>query len=278
MQIGILIGTFSRPTLEARLDAVKANGLECVQVGMDCLGLAFMPDSIPDEPLARLRREAAARGVALAAVQGTFNMAHPDPKERDNGLRRLRVLAAACPKIGVSNIHICTGTRSRGSIWSGHPDNNTPEAWRDMTACVRQAAKIAEETGVVLGFEPEINNIVNTPQKARRLIDDIGSPHLKVAIDGANLFHAGDLARMDEVLDQAFELIGKDIVMAHAKDLSHDGDAGDLPAGQGKLDYVRYLSLLLRCGFHGPLLLHSLNEAQVPGCVKFLRDKLAEVV
>ena len=98
-----------------------------------------------------------------------------------------------------------------------------------------------------------------------------------MTIDAANLFHAGELAHMSEVLDQAFALLGKDIVLAHAKDLSHDGDAGHEPAGQGKLDYDRYLSLLRACGFKGPLLLHGLRESQVPGCVAFLREKLARV-
>ena len=61
------------------------------------------------------------------------------------------------------------------------------------------------------------------------------------------------------------------------KDLSRDGDAGHEAAGHGKLDYDRYLSPLHACGFRGPLLLHGLTEAQVPGCVAFLRDKLARV-
>jgi sugar phosphate isomerase/epimerase len=73
-------------------------------------------------------------------------------------------------------------------------------------------------------------------------------------------------------------LIGKDIALAHAKDLDHDGDAGHVAAGRGRLDYDRYLSLLYKSGFRGPLLLHGLSESQVPGCVAFLRDKLARVV
>jgi sugar phosphate isomerase/epimerase len=277
MQIGIFLGVFSRPTLETRLDAMKATGLDCMQVGMDCVGLPFMPDKIPNEPVDRLRREVASRNMTIAAVQGTFNMCHPDAEERALGLRRLCVLAEACPRLGVSMIHICTGTRNRGNIWSGHPDNKTVEAWRDMVDCVRQATEIAKQSGVVLGFEPEVSNVVDSAKKARQLLDEIGSPHLKVAIDGANLFHAGELAHMNEVLDHAFELLGKDIVMAHAKDLSHDGAAGDVPAGHGKLDYARYLSLLHKYGFKGPLLLHSLSEPQVPGCVKFLRDTLARI-
>jgi sugar phosphate isomerase/epimerase len=275
IQIGILLGTFGGSTLEARLDAVKACGLDCVQVSLDCAGLSDMPDEIPLEVSGRIRREAVARGITIASVQGTFNMCHPDAEQRRTGLRRLRVLAEACPQLGASKIHLCTGTRDRGSLWRRHPDNDSPEAWRDMAACVRAATDIARQTRVVLAFEPEVNNVVNSAQKARRLLDEMASPFLKVTIDPANLFHAGELPRMREILDEAFALLGKDIVLAHAKDLDHDGDAGHLAAGQGKLDYDRYLSLLHTHRFQGPLLLHGLSVAQVPGCVAFLRQKLA---
>jgi sugar phosphate isomerase/epimerase len=118
---------------------------------------------------------------------------------------------------------------------------------------------------------------VDSAQKARRLMDEIGSPYLKVTFDAANLFHTGELPRMKEILEEAFALIGRDIVLAHAKDLDHDGDAGHLAAGQGKLDYDRYVALLHRYRFPGPLLLHGLTEAQMPGCVAFLREKIARL-
>jgi sugar phosphate isomerase/epimerase len=272
-QIGILLGTFSG-TLESRLAAAKNAGLECVQVSLDCVGLPAMPDVISPEVGRRIRREAAARDLTIAAVQGTFNMSHPDAAYRRTGLHQLRALAAACPQIGVTKIHLCTGTRDRDNMWRPHPENNSLEAWRDMAACVREATEIARQTGVVLAFEPEVNNVVDSAQKARRLLDEIASPHLKVTIDPANIFHAGELPRMAEILDEAFALIGKDIVLAHAKDLDHDGDAGHKAAGQGKLDYDRYLSLLHQYEFGGPLLLHGLSETQVPDCVAFLRQKL----
>src|SRR5262249_61207141 len=121
--------------------------------------------------------------------------------------------------------------------------------------------------------EPEVDNVVAWAQKARRVLDEIASPFLKVTFDAANLFHAGELPRMKEILDEAFALVGKEIVLAHAKDLDHDGDAGHKPAGHGKLDYDQYLALLHASRFPGPLLLHGLSEAQVPGCVAFLRQK-----
>jgi sugar phosphate isomerase/epimerase len=273
MRIGVLLGTFSRPTFEARLDAVRAAGMDCVQPSLDCAGMAPMPDEIPAERAERLRRAAADRGIEIVSVQGTFNMSHPDPEHRRAGLRRLKVLASACQGLGTSRIQLCTGTRDPDNMWRRHKDNDSPQAWRDMLACMREAADIARQARVVLAFEPEVNNVVDSAKKARRLMDEVGSPHLKVTMDAANIFHAGELARMAEVLDEAFALVGKDIVLAHAKDLTHDGDAGHAAAGQGKLDYDRYLSLLLAYGFRGPLLLHGLSEAQVPGCVAFLREK-----
>jgi sugar phosphate isomerase/epimerase len=187
------------------------------------------------------------------------------------------VLVEACAPLGISKIHLCTGTRDRTSMWRNHPDNNTPEAWRDMLACVREATNIARQARVTLAFEPEVNNVVNSAIKARRLMDEIGSPYLKVTLDAANLFPAGQLPQMKEVLDEAFTLLGKDIVLAHAKDLDHDGDAGHLPAGHGKLDYDHYVALLHKHRFTGPLLLHSLSAAQVPGCVTFLREKIGRL-
>jgi sugar phosphate isomerase/epimerase len=277
IQIGIFLSIFRGPTLEARLDGVKAAGLNCVQLGMDCAGLAPMPDELAPDLLARIRRESAARGIEIASLHGTFNMCHPDPEYRRGGVRRLGVLAAACKELGTSKIHICTGTRDRISMWKRHPKNDTPEAWQDSVACIRDALEIAKPSGVTLAFEPEVNNVVDSAKKARKMLDEIASPHLKVTMDGANLFHTGEFAHMSEVLDQSFALVGKEIVMAHAKDVSHDGDAGHEPAGHGKLDYVRYLSLLHASGFKGPLFLHSLSEAQVPECVAFLRGKMALV-
>ena len=94
-------------------------------------------------------------------------------------------------------------------------------------------------------------------------------------MDAANLFHAGELPRMRAILDEAFALLGDDIVIAHAKDLSRDGDAGHEAAGTGLLDYDYYLARLRAAGFDGPLILHSLDEAQVDASVAFLRGKLA---
>ena len=162
-------------------------------------------------------------------------------------------------------------------MWRRHSENDSPAAWNDLLASMGQAVEIAQEYKVTLAFEPEVANVVDSAKKARRLLDEIGSPYLKVIMDGANIFHAGELPHMAEILDEAFTLLGKDIVMAHAKDLDRDGEAGHLAAGKGQLDYDLYLSLLEDIGFDIPLILHGLEETEVDECVAFLRGKISAV-
>jgi sugar phosphate isomerase/epimerase len=277
MQIGIFTKTFARPSLAETLDAVAAHSIRCVQFDMACAGLPSMPDRIESAQSANIRRELSVRGITMAALSGTFNMIHPDIQQRREGMRRLRTLAGACRALGTDVITLSTGTRDPDNMWRAHPDNATPEAWRDLVAAMAEAAQIADEYQVTLAFEPEVNNVVDSAAKARRLLDTIDSPFLKVLIDGANVFHAGELPRMRAILEDAITLLGDDIALAHAKDLSSDGDAGHEAAGTGLLDYDWYIALLRAAGYGGPLILHSLAEQQVAGCVAFLQKKGARL-
>ncbi len=275
MQLGVYSKTFERLALGEVLDAVRAHGLDCVQFNLLSAGVPTLPDALDTGTIEAIRRETAARGITIAALSGTFNMAHPDRAERQRGLAQLQVLAEAGASLGVPAISLCTGTRDLNSMWHHHPDNTTPEAWRDLVDCMRQAVHIAETNNITLAMEPEVNNVVDSAHQARRLIDEIGSMRLKVIMDGANIFHHGELPRMHEILQESIELLATDIVLAHAKDLDHDGDAGHLAVGHGLLNYDWYIAQLRRVGYDGAIIMHGLTEEQVPGCVRFMREKLA---
>lgn len=272
MQIGIFAKTFERPSLAATLDAVLATGLHVVQFNMVCAGLPSMPDSIDPTIVRQICAEHAARQISMAAVSGTYNIIHPDHTQRVAGLRRLEMLASVCHMLGTKIITISSGTRNTDNMWHSHPDNATAEAWEEMLIEMHKIAAIGEKYGVNMAFEPEVSNVVSSASQARQLLDTIGSPALKVVMDGANLFPAGSLPRMQAILEEACGLLGPDIVLAHAKDLSHDGEAGHEAAGQGMLDYPCYLRQLERSGYHGPIILHSLSESQAPGSIAFLQN------
>lgn len=274
MRVGIFAKTFPRSQLEETLDQVRAHGIECVQFNMACAGLQSMPAAIAPELCDRIRRAHEARGITMAALSGTFNMIDPSLERRRDGLRRLEVLAGAARRMGTGIITLSTGTRHPTDLWSAHPENSSPQAWGDLVESLSVAVQYAEEANLTLAFEPEVSNVIDDARRARRLLDEIRSTRLKVVMDGANLFHTGELPRMRAILTAAFELLGPDIALAHAKDLSRDGEAGHEAAGTGLLDYDLYIDLLQSVGYSGPLVLHGLAESQVAGCVKFLREKL----
>jgi sugar phosphate isomerase/epimerase len=272
MQLGIFAKTFPRASLEETLDAVSVHGLSCVQFNMSCAGLRPMPEEISLELADRIWEEMNERDLTMSAVSGTFNMIHPDPENRRDGLRRLGVLAGACGRLGTSVMTLCTGTRDSEDMWCYHPDNSTPEAWRDLLASMEQAVRVAEEHDVTLAFEPEVNNVVDSAEKGRRLLDEVRSSRLKVVIDAANLVRKAELPRSEEVLDKAFEVLGEKVIIAHAKDVKNTGEV--VAAGRGELDYDRYLENLRGVGFEGPLILHGLEESEVEGSIAFLRTKI----
>jgi sugar phosphate isomerase/epimerase len=274
MQLGIFAKTFARLSVEENLDAVHAHGFQCVQYNLVCAGLPTLPETLDTALCDRIRQALAQRSLSMAAVSGTFNIIDPDAEQRQKCFRRLQTLAEACHQLGTSVVTICTGTCDPDNMWRRHPDNDQPDTWSRLLRSMRDVAAIGQRTGVTMAFEPEVNNVVDTARKGRQLLDDIASPHLKVIMDGANLFHAGELSRMHDILGEAFELLGSDIVLAHAKDLNRDGDAGDRAAGTGVLDYDFYLSQLQAVGFSGPLVTHGLTEDQVPAVVAFLSRKV----
>ncbi len=270
MQLGVFAKTFDRPTLEQVFDAVKHHGFSTMQFNFACAGLSSMPDDIPIGLPERIKQACLERSLSIAALSGTYNMIYPDSKERLKGLEGLEILASSCKAIGTSIITICTGSRDTQNMWQHHPENNSSEAWKDLVTHLEKALSIAEKHNIVLGVEPEINNVVNSALKARKLLDEMQNKHLKIVLDAANLYQVSDLPDSKGILLEAFDLLGNDLVMAHAKDVKISGEI--VAAGQGDMDYSLYVRLLKQAEFDGALVVHGQSETQTPEVVKFLRN------
>jgi len=275
MKLGIFAKTFARDTVEQNLDAVRAHGFVCTQYNLCCAGLPTLPNVIRPEVCERIRQAHQQRGLSMAAISGTFNIMDPSRARLAANMRCLAVLVEATPLLQTSVITLCSGTRDPENMWRGHPDNNSPAAWNEMVSSIRKIVVLAQQQNINVAVEPELNNVVNSAPKARRLLDEIASPHLRIVLDAANLVDASNLDEMSERIDEAVELLGRDLAIVHAKDINSDGTC-HVAAGTGVLDYDYYLHRLNQCGFDGPLMLHGLEEGQVADSVRFLNSKLVQ--
>jgi len=268
MQLGIFAKTFAGAGPATVLAAARRAGYATVQYNMSCSGLPSMPDAIEPAVAAAVGAQSKAQGVSMAAVSGTYNMIHPDPSVRGAGHARLEAIAGACAAMGTRLITLCTGTRDAKDMWHEHPDNHTAEAWRDLVESMRAAIAIADRHDLDLGIEPELANVIDSAAKAKALIDEIGSPRLRIVLDPANLFEVQPVEQQRRIVADAIELLADRISLAHAKDRHADGRFAT--AGTGVLDYAHYLWCLRGAGFDGPLITHGLAESEAPGVAQFL--------
>lgn len=271
MRIGVFAKTFPGRDPEGVLRQSAEAGFEGVQYNMACSGLAAMPDHIPEDAVEAVAAAARVTGQLIFAVSGTYNMIHPNPAVRRAGERRLEVIAAACRKIGTSLVTLCTGTRDAEDQWRHHPDNGSAEAWRDLLSSFEVAIAIASRHDVQLGIEPELANVVNSAEVARRLINEMKSDRLRIVLDPANLAEEAEDSKRRRIIAQAVDVLGDRIAMAHAKDRAADGRVAT--AGKGVVDFRHFLAALNAAGFDGPLVAHGFDAAEAAGVSAFLRTQ-----
>ena len=270
-RLGIFAKTFPGITAEAVLSPARDAGYGCVQFNLACCGLPSMPDALPPGIATTIATASAKTGVAIAALSGTYNMIHPDPAVRAQGLCRLELLLGEARAMGTSLVTLCTGTRDPEDQWRHHPDNDTPEAWADLLTEMEKASALSERFGVDLGIEPEHANVVSTAQRAARLLRQVPSPRLRIVLDPANMVEDAGTDQ-PRLFAEACDLLGDRIVMAHAKD--RDAAGAVVPAGAGIIDFDAFFAQLARVGFVGPVVTHGLAAHDAATVARFLSQKL----
>ena len=261
---------------------MKELGFEAVQLafssvsecGFEVSDHIEIPESVSDEAVAAILAASEKHGIDICAVNGTFNMAHFDPAVREEGIRRFDGFLRAVKSLGCPMATLCSGSRSEKGLWTYSPDTVKPDAWDDMFDTMKKAVAIAEKYGIVLAIETEAANVISTPERARKVMDDIGSDNLKMILDCANLFHAGEAhpENVRPAIAKAAEYFGKDIVIAHGKDIKESDGIDFCGTGFGIVDFPYMIEKLKKCGFEGDMMLHGIySEDDMPGCLEFMK-------
>lgn len=268
--LGIFAKTFQRETVEAVLRAAKEAGFRAIQFNMSCAGLSPMPDRIDAAPLQQIKAALDQLELQLVGLSATFNMCHPDPAVREQGLARLVVLAKASPMLHNPLLSLCTGTRHPIDKWAYHPDNSSRTAWLDMCKSMEKAIEIAEQYDVNVGIEPELANVVSTPTKAKQLWQEMQSDRLRIILDPANLFEKETPQAIKYRIAEAIDLLAPIISMAHAKDRAASGEF--VAPGHGIVPFRYFLNQLDQAGVECPLVAHGFGEDEAKAVALFLTN------
>jgi sugar phosphate isomerase/epimerase len=273
------LGVFSRTYALAGTDAVFSqaarDGFSAIQLNLSTAGLASLPEHCPSSLADEVVASANRHGLSLCALSGTYNMAHPDAARRKADRIGFANVVRAAQRMKVPLVTLCTGTRDAANQWAAHPDNASAQAWIAMREELDFALELAERHDIALGVEPEPANVVSDAVVARRLLDEVASPRLKIVLDAANLLSPGKLQRQREVVAEATALLGGDLALVHTKDIGPCGE--HVAAGKGVVDLRVFLEGVLSTGYRGPLVSHNFPVADAPHAAGYLRRLLDEI-
>lgn len=271
-KLGVCTEEIVRDSVAGVFEAMRNLGLVSAQFTFETICGQLLPLEIKDEWTCEINDARKKTGIELASLNGTFNMISSGD-ELKNGLIRFENVARASVPLEAKLITLCTGTRSPDGMWIYHKDNELPDAYRDLCVTMEKLLDMAHRYDVCLGIEIEASNVINTPEKAKQIINDMGSDHLKIILDGANLFHSGDAYKKNVhyVLSHAFDVVGDHVMIAHAKDIKETEGISFTSAGCGIIDFDYFANLLDEIGYKGDMLIHGTkSEAALDKAIEFL--------
>jgi sugar phosphate isomerase/epimerase len=247
-RLGIFAKTFRRPTSAEVAAEVKQSGYALAHWNFAAIGLPTLADDLPDEAYTEVRAAFDAEGLGIPSMSATYNVIGPDAERRSAETKRAKQLIRRARLLGAEVVTLCTGTRDPQNMWRAHPDNATPDAWRDLRATLDVLMDAASDSGVVLGIEPEPGNVVRDASAAARLLAEVGDDApVGIVFDPANLLTPETAGQQTEILTEAVGLLGPRIVGVQLK-------------GFDLMDYRLVFGLLEHVG-PVPLIVQDVTEA-----------------
>lgn len=276
LKLGVFTGVYASLPLEEAARRMAADGFRGVVLESAFADVQFDPWA-PDWDKARLITHTLAKHkLKVAGLFGYYNVVDPDPARRLRGEQRMQVLIENWKQFGCRVISTETGTLNDKSEWLESPENGTENGYQACRAALEKLTRAAKKTGAVISIEPYWRNVIDSIARTERVMQDV--PGLKLVMDPCNYFRKEDLSRMDPMLEEMFRVLGKNIVLAHAKDVKAAADGTDLPAsGQGVLDYPRYLRLLASLDRELYLVIEHLTLEDVPRARDYVLSQFEKV-
>ena len=232
MRIGIRAHDVAYAPLDELIPNIHKQGFHCMHIALSKSIKEFKPGVETMTPgLAMYIKELCAENKVDVAVLGCYlNLCNPNPEKHKEIVEKYKAHIRFASILGCGVVGTETGA-------------------------------VNEEYKYEPAIEPVWKHIVNTVERARKVLDAIDSPNLQIIFDPVNLLYTGNIDKQDEIIEKAFDLLLKDIAVVHCKDYVVENDElKSIAAGTGGLNYPL---LLKKIKEHKPYV-HCTLENTVP--------------
>ena len=243
MNIGVRLHDTAPGTFEERLGFARSQGFSCIHLALSKVlpdfNMSDAPTLLNDALAARVREGLAANGLECAVLGCYLKLADPDAEALERTRDIYRAHLKFVKRMGASVV----GTETPAAPGLGM-DIHSEEALELFIRSIQPLARCAEEEGVILAVEPVACHIVNTPERAERVLDALRSDNVRIILDAVNLLTRDNYRDADAIIEDALRRFGDRVCVLHMKDYTVDPDVFMTVAcacGAGGMNYDRLL-------------------------------------
>ena len=237
LKLGIFLLNLKLP-LDVSLEICKKIGVQGIQVWN--VDGPLSPSNISAESRQNFPNKVKSYGLEISALCGHMNFV--TERGLSGRIKKFKRILELSVDWETSLV-----TTESGRINGDYP---VETAWNVLVDAMKELTLFAEKVNSYVAIEPGGRCVINSAESALRLIEAVGSRHLKVNYDPANILTNGG----DPV--EGVKKLAKYIVHTHAKDV-HVSDKGfeETIVGKGDIPWDEYLRALNEVGFEGFLIL-----------------------
>jgi len=268
---------FPTGSIECVLDRLAAAGAGALDLFLPHVPYLADNPRFSGKNLELCRIAAEAAGLPIQSIIGTtapggkgFGAYQADDEKqgRADAVAFIKHNVEVCKVLGAQHISTAEGRLPDGA--------DEKVIWNRLVAALKESAPILEDAGVMLGIELHPGLIASTPEKAPKLVEDVGSKAVRICLDfcHANVITEGDPVGMIHALKGTIGSI-------HIADGIQVGGL-HLPIGQGEIDVDACLNAVKEDGFDGLWVLCmygcAFPELTLKTAVKFLGEKHPDIL
>lgn len=260
LQVGIRLHDVAPGTIEERAKMAHEQGFKCAHIALAKLVKDYSTDdsALTAGYATYLRHVFDENKLDIAVLGNYLNLATPDKDELKKSVERYKAHLRFASMLGCSVVGTETGAPN--VRYEYEPACRSEESLKLFIDRLNPIVEYAEKSGVILALEPVIRHIVYSPERARKVLDTIDSPNLRIIFDPVNLLDESNIHDYRAVIRNAIDILGKDVEVIHVKDFDiADGQVISCAAGTGIMDYTDLIEFIER---DKPYIQCTLEETQ----------------
>lgn len=258
---------FDAKSVKEVSDKCGKYGIYGVQLVMPKTIENFQVGSFSPAYAQRIKAELDANNVKVPVLGCYINPSCTNEAELASQLKRFKEQLKYARFIDAHMVGTETGFVGDSCI----PENNhTEEAYQHFLKNLRELTDCAEKLGVMIGIEGVKIFVINTPQKMRRMLDDIASPNVLCIFDPVNFIGADNYMEQEKIIDDAFELYGEEMCAVHLKDfiIDDEGKMHRVLPTEGILNIRKILTYIKNKKPDMPIVLEEVKEQDLEKVMK----------